>query len=65
MGSLVLEELDGTELRRRFAASHVKRFYSRGTKQLEENGEPEESDGQEEDVEDELDNGDRWNGSEF
>ena len=35
MGSYILEELDGTELKRRYAASHVKRFYSRGTREEE------------------------------
>ena len=29
-GSYVLEELDGIELKRTYAASHVKRFYPRG-----------------------------------
>ena len=29
-GSYILEELDGTELRRAFAASHIKRFYPQG-----------------------------------
>ena len=45
MGSYVLEELDGTVLKRRYAASHVKRFYSRGTRE-EEVG----SDGEDESV---------------
>ena len=35
MGSYVLEELDGTVLKRRYAASHVKSFYSRGTREEE------------------------------
>ena len=29
-GSYLLEELDGTELRRPYAASHIKRFFPRG-----------------------------------
>ena len=29
-GSYILEELDGTELKRAYAASHIKRFYPRG-----------------------------------
>ena len=29
-GSYILEELDGTELKRPYAASHIKRFYPRG-----------------------------------
>jgi hypothetical protein len=29
-GSYLLEELDGTELQRAYAASHIKRFYPRG-----------------------------------
>ncbi|KNF05788.1 hypothetical protein PSTG_01185 [Puccinia striiformis f. sp. tritici PST-78] len=29
-GSYLLEELDGTELKRAYAASHIKRFYPRG-----------------------------------
>ena len=34
-GSYILEELDGTELRRAYAASHIKRFYPRGREVLE------------------------------
>ena len=39
-GSYILEELDGVELRRRFAASHIKRFFPRGTTEetLEDSG---------------------------
>jgi hypothetical protein len=29
-GSYILEELDGVELKRAYAASHIKRFYPRG-----------------------------------
>jgi hypothetical protein len=29
-GSYLLEELDGTELKRTYAASHIKRFFPRG-----------------------------------
>ena len=42
MGAYVLEELDGTILKRRYAASHVKRFYSRGTREEEEGSDEEE-----------------------
>ncbi|KNE88262.1 hypothetical protein PSTG_18064 [Puccinia striiformis f. sp. tritici PST-78] len=41
-GSYLLEELDGTELKRAYAASHIKRFYPRGREladiQQEEDG---------------------------
>ena len=49
MGSYILEELDGIELKRRYAASHVKRFYSRGTREEEEEG----SEGEDEEERDE------------
>ena len=42
MGAYVLEELDGTILKRPYASSHVKRFYSRGTREEEEGSDEEE-----------------------
>jgi hypothetical protein len=57
-GSYVLEEVDGTELKRNYAASHIKQFFPRG-RALEdiqkEELDPEEnsqSEGEEEDPED-------------
>ena len=53
-GSYVLEELDGVELRRRYAASHVKRFYPRGRLESEIRAEElNEEEGQEEEAEEE------------
>ena len=49
MGSYVLEELDRTILKRRYAASHVKRFYARGTRE-EEVGSDEENESVAEDL---------------
>ena len=43
-GSYILEELDGTELKRSFAASHIKRFYPRGRSLEEIQAEEEEQD---------------------
>jgi hypothetical protein len=63
-GSYLLEELDGTELKRTYAASHIKRFFPRGRKlddiqqeelDAEEEGSAEQSDQQEEDEEDAMD----------
>jgi hypothetical protein len=63
-GSYLLEELDGTELKRTYAASHIKRFFPRGRKlddiqqeelEAEEEGSEEQSDQQEEDEEDAMD----------
>jgi len=51
-GSYILEELDGTELKRTYAASHIKRFYPRG-KNLQQIME-EETDPQEEGPEEEI-----------
>jgi hypothetical protein len=59
MGSFVLEELDGTELRRRYAASHVKKFYARGTNEIEESTDEEDSNEQN-DGEDFMDDDSRW-----
>ncbi|MBW0581724.1 hypothetical protein O181_121439 [Austropuccinia psidii MF-1] len=42
-GPYELEELDGTELARRFAASQVKRFYPRGKIDTKEDTEEEQS----------------------
>lgn len=56
----ILEELDGTELRRRYAASHVKIFYSRGVQEdLNEEEELEDLE-EEKESEDFLDNSERW-----
>ena len=53
-GPYIIEELDGTEIRAKIAAAHVKRFYPRG-KTLEEkeesNQEEEEEEGKEETLE--------------
>jgi transposase InsO family protein len=63
-GSYLLEELDGTELKRTYAASHIKRFFPRGRKlddiqqeelDAEEEGSAEQSDQQEEEEEDAMD----------
>ncbi|KAG0151197.1 hypothetical protein CROQUDRAFT_36999 [Cronartium quercuum f. sp. fusiforme G11] len=64
-GAYVLTELDEdrTELRRRYAASHVKRFYSRGVTTVEED--EESSDDSEDDQEDFLDDSDKWESEEF
>ena len=45
-GPYILEELDGTELNRRYAASHVKKFYPRG-KVIQDHTTAEEEDDEE------------------
>ena len=42
-GSYIVEELDGVELKRAYAASHIKRFYPRG-RNLEDIQQDEEQD---------------------
>jgi hypothetical protein len=49
-GSYLLEELDGTELKRTYAASHIKRFFPRG-RNLEDI-QQEEGDSEEHDLSD-------------
>jgi hypothetical protein len=45
-GSYILEELDGVELKRAYAASHVKRFYPRGRelRETQQDEDPEQAD---------------------
>jgi hypothetical protein len=52
-GSYILEELDGVELKRAYAASHIKRFYPRGRNfhDIQEDEDPDQEDASEDDSE--------------
>ena len=53
-GSYTLEELDGTELKRRYAAMHVKKFYPQGEVLQQEVKLQEEGSEKDEDNDEEL-----------